>query len=134
MMASSDLDKRFAHISSSLTQRSLSIPSSSASSQNPDLLLSSFLPIPPRTLDPGDILRALARTEATRPRSQMGDAAWKAAKDVQRVNEATAQSAGGSGPPLEKKYTDVPPPTPRKIPGTPRRHTTPDTSRRSAQR
>lgn len=74
---------------------------------------------PPDTLA---ILRALARTDVDRPRRDVGDAARKAARDVQRVN---ATPGRGSAAGAERRLTAVAAPTPRKAPGTPRRAGTP---------
>ncbi|KAG6845258.1 hypothetical protein H0H87_011993 [Tephrocybe sp. NHM501043] len=70
------------------------------------------------------LLRALAKVDAARPPAQVGDAARRAAREVQRVGES-----GGIGVLGERRLTGVPPGgvgvTPRKMPGTPRRGTTP---------
>ncbi|KNZ75812.1 Kinetochore protein mis13 [Termitomyces sp. J132] len=66
------------------------------------------------------LLRALARVDAARPPAQVGDAVRRAVREVQRV-----------GDPSERRITEVPMGTggvgltPRKMPGTPRRGTTP---------
>jgi len=73
---------------------------------------------PPDTLA---ILRALARTDVDRPRS-IGDAARKAARDVQRVNAKPGRSSAAGA---DRRLTAVGDPTPRKAPGTPRRAGTP---------
>ena len=56
----------------------------------------------------------MSRLDASRPQTQVGDAARRAAREVQRALDAP-----------ERRLTGVPPPTPRKPPGTPRRPTTP---------
>ncbi|KAG6917734.1 hypothetical protein DXG01_001385 [Tephrocybe rancida] len=70
------------------------------------------------------LLRALARVDAARPPAQVGDAARRAVREVQRVGES-----GGVGVLGERRLTGVPPGgagvTPRKMPGTPRRGATP---------
>ncbi|KAG6837984.1 hypothetical protein H0H93_008378 [Arthromyces matolae] len=63
------------------------------------------------------LLRALARVDAARPPAQVGDAARRAVREVQRVGEGGI--AGG-----DRRITEVPA-TPRKAPGTPRRGATP---------
>jgi kinetochore protein Mis13/DSN1 len=73
--------------------------------------------------DPQDVLRALAMVDAERPPAQVGDAARRAVREVQRVNET------GVGPVSERRLTGVPPPTPRKTPGTPRKTATPGRNR-----
>jgi len=67
--------------------------------------------------DPADLMRALSRVDEERPPAKVGEAARRAAREVQRAGEAGfAGSVGG-----EKKLT-----TPRKMtPGTPRRGNTP---------
>lgn len=126
-IASSDLDHRFSLLSVSLSQRLPPAPHQSFSSKNPaapsNYLPHSQLPQQP-VADPREILRALSRTDAERPRQAVGDAARRAAKDVQRVNE------GAVGGLSERRLTGVPAPTPRKPPGTPRRSNTPGTSRK----
>ncbi|KAF5374482.1 hypothetical protein D9615_009065 [Tricholomella constricta] len=73
------------------------------------------------------LLRAMARVDAARPPAQVGDAARRAMREVQRVGESRAGVVG------ERRLTGVPPPgagvTPRKMPGTPRRGTTPSRDR-----
>ncbi len=127
-IAAADLDERFSLLSISLAQRTLP-PTNPSSLSNPSPL-SNFVPVTALPIsryqgpDPLDLLRAISRTESSRPRS---DAARRAAKDVQRVNEV--RSAGDIVM-AERKLTDVPPPTPRKPPGTPKRSTTPSAGRR----
>ena len=90
------------------------------------LVLSSYLPTTasrvPSTTDPQDLLRALSRVDARRPQAQVGDAARRAAREVQRAADANGGLA-------ERRITGVAPPTPRKPPGTPRRGTTPGKGR-----
>ncbi|KAH9910123.1 Mis12-Mtw1 protein family-domain-containing protein [Epithele typhae] len=77
--------------------------------------LSSYVPPthprPPAT-DPQDLLRALSRIDAARPQAEVGDAARRAVREVQRAAEASVGTA-------ERRLTGVPPPTPRKPPGRP---------------
>ena len=126
-IAASDLDKRFSLLNISLANRTRGATYPSTFTAKSDAL-SNYIPPsttqaqqtqpPPMmrtTHDPHDLLRALARTDAERPREQVGDAVRRAVKDVQRV-----QSAGDEEI-IERKLTDLPPPTPRKPPGTPRR-------------
>ena len=66
--------------------------------------------------DPADLMRALSRVDEERPPAQVGEAARRAAREVQRAGEA-----GFAGSVGDKKLT-----TPRKMtPGTPRRGNTP---------
>ncbi|KAI5119965.1 hypothetical protein M0805_004345 [Coniferiporia weirii] len=131
-ITAAELDHRFSLLSISLVQRTLP-PANPSSLSNPGAL-SNFVPVTALPSaqhvgpDPQDLLRAISRTDAARPRSQLGDAARRAAKDVQRANETQAQAAEG-GLTVERKLTDVPPPTPRKPPGTPKRASTPGTRR-----
>ncbi|EMD31504.1 hypothetical protein CERSUDRAFT_100359 [Gelatoporia subvermispora B] len=118
-VSQADLDRRFALLNISLVSRSQSAPPSTSA-------LSSYLPPtlsrPHPTTDPQDLLRALSRIDASRPQAQVGDAARRAVREVQRAADA-------SGGLAERKLTGVPPPTPRKPPGTPRRATTPGRGR-----
>ncbi|KAI0925492.1 hypothetical protein AcV5_008214 [Taiwanofungus camphoratus] len=118
-----DLDRRFALLNISLATRSQPVPTSIPSTST---ALSSYLPPslsrPPPTTDPQDLLRTLSRIDAQRPQTQVGDAARRAVREVQRANDASS----GVG---ERRLTEVAPPTPRKPPGTPRRATTPGKGR-----
>lgn len=83
-----------------------------------------------------DLMRALSRIDTARPPSKIGDSVRRAAREVQRIGE----TGGGVG---ERRLTAVYPPgilsggnasgsgmmTPRKMPGTPRRHGTPGRDR-----
>ncbi|KAG6876938.1 hypothetical protein C0993_011902 [Termitomyces sp. T159_Od127] len=66
------------------------------------------------------LLRAISRVDAARPPAQVGDAARRAVREAQRAGDAN-----------ERRITEVPVGnggvglTPRKVPGTPRRGTTP---------
>ncbi|THH04006.1 hypothetical protein EW145_g5840 [Phellinidium pouzarii] len=132
-ITASELDHRFSLLSIALSQRTLP-PTNPSSLSNPGAL-SNFVPVTALPSaqhmgpDPQDLLRAISRTDAARPRNQLGDAARRAAKDVQRANETQSQ-AGDGGLVVERKLMDVPPPTPRKPPGTPKRASTPGTARR----
>lgn len=122
-IAEFDLNRRFALLNISLSTRAQPAPSSVP--HNPGAL-SSYLPpsltrLPPTT-DPQDLLRALSRIDAERPQNQVGDAARRAAREVQRAADAPIGMS-------ERRLTGVPPPTPRKPPGTPRRATTPGRGR-----
>ncbi len=64
--------------------------------------------------DPHDLLRALARVDRGRPPAKVGDAARRAMREIQRVEEKGIGAVG------ERRLTGVPP-TPR----TPRRGSTP---------
>lgn len=129
-IATNDLDKRFSLLNITLAQRSL--PSSITTTHNTLQTLANFIPaisIPSETKrmsapDPQELLRAISRADATRPVTQIGDAARRAARDVQRVQELRAHQDGTMLAMSERKLTEVPP-TPRKPPGTPKRPTTP---------
>ncbi|KAH9484233.1 Kinetochore protein mis13 [Psilocybe cubensis] len=69
-----------------------------------------------------DLLRALSRVDRERPAAMVGDAARRAAKEVQRAAESGAVAVG------DRRLTSVPA-TPRKTPGTPRRGNTPSRDR-----
>lgn len=72
--------------------------------------------------DPRDLLRALTRVDRERPPAMIGDAARRAAREVQRAGESGVGAVG------ERRLTGLPngmSQTPRKTPGTPRRGGTP---------
>ncbi|KAI0324747.1 hypothetical protein GY45DRAFT_1331204 [Cubamyces sp. BRFM 1775] len=121
-VAEDDLDRRFALLNISLASRSQ--PAPPAAHSDPASISSYIPPTHPRppATDPQDLLRALSRIDAERPPTQVGDAARRAVREVQRATDA---SVGMS----ERHLTSVPPPTPRKPPGTPRRATTPGKGR-----
>ncbi|KAH8991190.1 Mis12-Mtw1 protein family-domain-containing protein [Lactarius akahatsu] len=109
--AETDLDRRFAHLSHILHTRTR--PAAGPPTQPAPT--STFLPR--RHADPSDsrdVLRALARVEAARPANQVSVAASRAAREVQRAQDAPAS---------ERRMTLVAPPTPRtpRRPGTPGR-------------
>jgi len=122
------LDEKFRILSANLTSRVNPFPSSGegppagGSGSSTKRLLSTYV-APARAKsgpDPLDLMRALSRVDQKRPPAQVGDAARRAAREVQRAGESGyAGSVGG-----EKRLTNVPS-TPRKIPGTPRRGNTP---------
>ena len=72
--------------------------------------------------DPLDLMRALTRVDKERPPGMVTDAAWRAAREVQRVGESGVGAVG------KMKLTGVPV-TPKKMPGTPRRGNTPGRDR-----
>ncbi|GJE89926.1 Mis12-Mtw1 protein family-domain-containing protein [Phanerochaete sordida] len=115
-LAEADLNQRFSLLSIALSSRIQPGALSNAST------LASYLPPtasrPPPTADPQAVLRAMSRVDAERPQTQVGDAARRAARELQRAHD----SSNGI---TERRLTGVPPPTPRKPPGTPRRATTP---------
>ncbi|KAF9048263.1 hypothetical protein BDZ89DRAFT_1057838 [Hymenopellis radicata] len=75
---------------------------------------SSLISAGARDTDPHDLLRALARVDRGRPPAKVGDAARRAMREIQRVEEKGIGAVG------ERRLTGVPP-TPR----TPRRGSTP---------
>ncbi|KAF9533998.1 Mis12-Mtw1 protein family-domain-containing protein [Crepidotus variabilis] len=94
-----------------------------ASSNPATQLLSTYVTLQqskPTGPDPLDLMRALSRVDQERPPAQVGDAARRAAKEVQRAGESGFVGAVGG----DKRLTNVPS-TPRKMPGTPRRGSTP---------
>lgn len=122
-LADADLNRRFSLLNVCLASRIQPLTPSFTSSTS----ISSYLPStssrPPPTTDPQALLRAMSRVDAVRPQTQVGDAARRAAREVQRAHDA-------SGGIAERRLTaGVPPPTPRKPPGTPRRMTTPGRGR-----
>ncbi|KAF8273815.1 Mis12-Mtw1 protein family-domain-containing protein [Lactarius quietus] len=111
--AESDLDRRFSHLSQLLharTRRTAAPPTQPAPTSTS---------LPRRPADPSearDVFRALAHVEAARPANQVSVAASRAAREVQRAQDAPAS---------ERRITVVAPPTPR----TPRRPSTPGRGR-----
>ena len=108
--ASASLDARFALLSLSLASRSQS------QSLPPPTHPSAPFPAHRHQHDPHDLLRALSRIDVERPPAQIGDAARRAVREVQRVGEGERERrltvTGGVA-------------TPRKGGTTPRRGTTP---------
>ncbi|KAF8514655.1 Mis12-Mtw1 protein family-domain-containing protein [Gautieria morchelliformis] len=120
------LDKRFEALATALAARSQprSQPSDVSTlanlvSANPNPPSGTGLGVPPDTLS---ILRALTRTDMEHPRREIGDAARKAAREVQRVNATPAKQSAGGAATSSRRLTAV---TPRAAPGTPRRAGTP---------
>ena len=118
------MDERFQLLSAILTARSNSSSSSSllssAATSTGTELLSTYVPrVAGAKPDTHQLLRALANVDRMRGPSKVGDAARRAQREVQR-----AEGSGAGGLLAEKKLT-VPPATPRKVPGTPRRGNTP---------
>ncbi|KAF8508094.1 Mis12-Mtw1 protein family-domain-containing protein [Hysterangium stoloniferum] len=106
------LDKRFEALSTALAARGKTVPRPGESSVLNQLVSNDTGPSAP---DTHALLRALTRTDVAQQKS-MGEAARKAARDVQRV-AAAATPAG------ERRFTAVAPRT--VAPGTPRRPGTP---------
>lgn len=120
------LNKRFEVLATALSARSQSTPQPSdvstlanLVSADPNPASATGLGAPPDTLS---ILRALTRTDLLHPRREIGDAARKAAREVQRVNATPGRSSAGAAATSERRLTAV---TPRAAPGTPRRAGTP---------
>ncbi|KAH7907674.1 Mis12-Mtw1 protein family-domain-containing protein, partial [Hygrophoropsis aurantiaca] len=115
-VAEAELDHRFALLSRALDARTQtrSAPRSptslAAHLQRPARGASQ----PPLLNDPQELFRALSRVDRERPPGQVGDAARRAVREVQRVQEG----GGGIG---ERRLTELGGATPRKAPGTPRR-------------
>ena len=128
-VAETELDRHFALLSLALHARSHAAPAPRGAPA-----LSSYLPsslararaaaAAAAPTDPQDLFRALSRIDALRPPGKVGDAARRAVREVRR-----AHSAAEGGVVQERRLTGVPPPTPRKPPGTPRRATTPGKGR-----
>lgn len=120
------LNERFAILTSNLASRIDPLSSATqATGAQTTQLLSTYVGSSGTTkrnggFDPIDMMRALSRVDQERPPAQVGEAARRAAREVQRAGESGyVGSVGG-----EKKLTNVPS-TPRKTPGTPRRGNTP---------
>lgn len=117
------IDQRFELLSLHLAARSNPPPSKhdpGSSSGSGAQILSKYVKRDGFTgPDAMDVMRALARVDRERPPAMVGDAARRAAREVQRVGESGLGAIG------ERRLTGVPPSTPRKVPGTPRRGGTP---------
>ncbi|ESK98416.1 mis12-mtw1 family protein [Moniliophthora roreri MCA 2997] len=133
-VAEAELDKRYGVLSMALSAKSRegqqppSFSSTSTSSSTAAQTLKGYLPqdvsysqpqAPSR--DPRDLFRALAHVDSERPPAKIGDEVRRAARELQRIEEAGGVGVG------ERRLT-LPPTgqqTPRKVPGTPRRGNTP---------
>ncbi|KZP20716.1 hypothetical protein FIBSPDRAFT_861449 [Athelia psychrophila] len=122
--AAEDLDARFSVLSLALAARS-ALPQPMRSTSTAASLISApaLAQGPSATHEPQDLLRALARMDAHRPPAQIGDAARRAVREVQRVGPAAG---------AERRLTVAAPATPRKSAGTPRRGGTPGKERERA--
>ena len=131
------LNERFDIVASNLRSRlnpypshpphTLSGPSSTADPSSSSTQMPTYI-TNPRSIssgaipDPRDLMRALTRVDKERPPGMVTDAAWRAAREVQRVGESGVGAVG------ERRLTGVPV-TPKKMPGTPRRGNTPGRDR-----
>ncbi|PPQ83326.1 hypothetical protein CVT25_003965 [Psilocybe cyanescens] len=127
-IAEKALNERFDLLSTTLTSRmgqlrgpgdGDAVPGSATS------LLSTYVAPPGSMTGPADqldLLRALSRVDRERPPALVGEAARRAAREVQRAGENGALAVG------DRRLTGVPA-TPRKAPGTPRRGNTPSRDR-----
>ncbi|KAF8910480.1 Mis12-Mtw1 protein family-domain-containing protein [Gymnopilus junonius] len=126
-VAEEALNERYDLLSAALTSRISPYPppvelAPGSSTQ----LLSTYVAAPSSAKpDPLDLMRALSRVDQERPPAQVGDAARRAAREIQRAEENGAGAVG------DRRLTGVPPmpATPRKTPGTPRRGNTPSRDR-----
>ena len=133
-VAEKALNEKFDIIASNLKSRlnpypphpligpSATADSSSSSTQMPTTYITNPRSTFGATLDPVDLMRALARVDKERPPGMVTDAAWRAAREVQRVGESGVGAVG------ERRLTGIPV-TPKKMPGTPRRANTPGRDR-----
>ena len=125
-IAERSLNERFDIISSNLKSRLNPHPPQPPSSATTDStqILTTYITNPRSTAipDPLDLMRALTRVDKERPPGMVTDAAWRAAREVQRVGESGVGTVGKS------RLTGVPV-TPKKMPGTPRRGNTPGRDR-----
>ncbi|KAF8972269.1 hypothetical protein BDZ97DRAFT_1752852 [Flammula alnicola] len=125
-IAEKALNERFDIISANLTSRMNPFPPpGDVASGSSTQLLSTYVAQPNSEsagADPLDLMRALSRVDQERPPAQVGDAARRAAREVQRAGENGAGAVG------DRRLTGVPA-TPKKMPGTPRRGNTPSRDR-----
>lgn len=119
------LNERFDIIASNLKSRlKLHPPHPPSATADSTQMLTTYITNPRSTAipDPLDLMRALTRVDKERPPGMVTDAAWRAAREVQRVGESGVGAVG------ERRLTGVPV-TPKKMPGTPRRGNTPGRDR-----
>ena len=131
-IAEKALNQRFDIIASNLKSRLNPHPhpstDSSSSSGSSTHILTTYITNPQSkatstgSADSLDLMRALTRVDQERPPGMVGDAALRAVKEVQRVEESGVGAVG------ERRLTGVSV-TPRKMPGTPRRGNTPGRDR-----
>ncbi|KAF9475965.1 hypothetical protein BDN70DRAFT_883059 [Pholiota conissans] len=123
-IAEKALNERFDIISANLASRTNPFPPTGDASTagSATQLLSTYVAPKASSVDPLDLMRALSRVDQGRPPALVGDAARRAAREVQRANETGVIAVG------DRPLTGVPA-TPRKTPGTPRRGTTPSRDR-----
>ncbi|KIM40720.1 hypothetical protein M413DRAFT_446110 [Hebeloma cylindrosporum] len=125
-VAEKALNERFDILTANLTSRINPFPQpaeevGSGSTQ----LLSTYVNEPrakSTAPDPMDLMRALSRVDQERPPTQVGDAARRAAREVQWADERGVAAVG------DRRLTEVPA-TPKKTPATPRRGNTPSRDR-----
>jgi kinetochore protein Mis13/DSN1 len=120
-IAERDLDRRFDLLSRALDARSN--PPSSDLALSSAHILSTYIPrAGSGETDPQELMRALAKIDSERPPAKVGDAARRAAREVQRAEESRIGAVG------DRRLTGVPLvggiQTPRKTPGTPKRGST----------
>ncbi|KAF8650299.1 hypothetical protein AX16_005307 [Volvariella volvacea WC 439] len=127
-VAEDKLDRDFSMLKLNLASRSSSLPQHSSAESSSSVnagsqLLMTYLPPEVRNTNappgpnPRDLFRALSRVDKERPPAKVGDAARRAAREVQRAGESGFAAVG------ERKLTGMH--TPRKTPATPRRGSTP---------
>jgi kinetochore protein Mis13/DSN1 len=123
------LDQRFEQLNLHLTARSgLPRPVHDPGSGSGAQILSTYVKQDPGMTGPDamDVMRALARVDMERPPAMVGDEARRAVREVQRAGESGIGAVG------DRRLTGLPPSsglTPRKVPGTPRRGSTPGRER-----
>lgn len=126
-IAEKALNERFDILSSNLASRMNPVlPQQTESVPGPSTqMLSTYVSsdVTRTRPDPLDLMRALSRVDRERPPAMVGDAARRAAREVQRAEENGVGAVG------DRRLT-LPPATPsRKMPGTPRRGNTPSRDR-----
>ena len=126
-IAEKALNERFDILTANLTSRinPFPQPAEEVGSGSSTQLLSTYVAEPrskSTAPDPMDLMRALARVDEERPPTQVGDAARRAAREVQWADERGVVAVGG------RRLTEVPA-TPKKTPATPRRGNTPSRDR-----
>ena len=125
-IAEKALNERFDILTANLTSRINPFPQPAEEVGSGSTQLLSTYVVEPRSKstapDPMDLMRALARVDEERPPTQVGDAARRAAREVQWADERGVVAVG------DRRLTEVPA-TPKKTPGTPRRGNTPSRDR-----
>ncbi|KAF8150159.1 Mis12-Mtw1 protein family-domain-containing protein [Crassisporium funariophilum] len=116
-----------AHLASRLNPHPPSLPRDDSASGSTREMLATYVAPSGATkvagANPLDLMRALTKVDQERPPAMVGDAARRAAREVQRAGESGVGAVG------DRRLTGFPTTPSRKAPGTPRRGNTPGRDR-----